>query len=144
MTRAQQSRAAHQAHLSFGEIVIPDKLYFRIGEVSRLTATKTYVLRYWESEFSTLKPVKSRSGHRLYRRQDLETVIAIKRLLYEKGFTIEGARKQLSGSSAINDAAAISPALTPQKPIPASTIDGQQLRAIKRELQGILTLLSRK
>jgi len=143
MTRAQQSRAAHLAHVSSGEIVIPDKLYFRIGEVSRLTATKTYVLRYWESEFPTLKPVKSRSRHRLYRRQDLETVIEIKRLLYGKGFTIEGARKQLSGSSA-SDAAEISPAPAPQKPRPASTLDGQQLRAIKRELQGILTLLSGK
>ena len=144
MTRAQQSRAAHHAHASSGEILIPDKLYFRIGEVSRLTATKTYVLRYWESEFPTLKPVKTRSSHRLYRRQDVETVVEIKRLLYEKGFTIEGARKQLSGSSAIKDAAVISPAPTPQKPQPASTIDGQQIRAIKRELQGILALLSRK
>jgi DNA-binding transcriptional MerR regulator len=143
MTRAQQSRAAHLAHTSSGEIVIPDKLYFRIGEVSRLTATKTYVLRYWESEFPTLKPVKTRSGHRLYRRQDVETVVQIKRLLYEKGFTIEGARKQLAGSSA-TDAAGTPPAPPPQKPRPASALDGQQLRAIKRELQGILTLLSSK
>ncbi len=143
MTRAQQSRAAHQAHASSGEIVIPDKLYFRIGEVSRLTATKTYVLRYWETEFPTLKPVKSRSGHRLYRRQDLETVVEIKRLLYEKGFTIEGARKQLAGSSA-GDAEGTSQAPTPQRPQTASALDGQQLRAIKRELQGILTLLSSK
>jgi len=143
MTRAQQSRAAHHAHASSEEILIPDKLYFRIGEVSRLTATKTYVLRYWESEFPTLKPVKTRTSHRLYRRQDVETVVEIKRLLYEKGFTIEGARKQLSGVSA-GDAAEISPPAAPQKPLPASTLDGQQLRAIKRELQGILTLLSDK
>ena len=143
MTRAQQSRAAHHAHANSGEIVIPDKLYFRIGEVSRLTATKTYVLRYWETEFPTLKPVKSRSGHRLYRRQDVETVVEIKRLLYEKGFTIEGARKQLAGSTA-GDAGGTSQASTPQRQHPASALDGQQLRAIKRELQGILTILSGK
>ena len=69
---------------------------FRIGEVSRLTATKTFVLRFWESEFPMLQPVKSPSGHRLYRRQDIETVFEIKRLLYEEGFTIAGARKHLT------------------------------------------------
>jgi len=143
MTRAQQSRAAHHAQSSSGEIVIPDKLYFRIGEVSRLTATKTYVLRYWETEFPTLKPVKSRSGHRLYRRQDLETVVEIKKLLYGKGFTIEGARKQLASPSA-DDAEGTPPAPAPQRPQPASALDGQQLRAIQRELQGILTILSSK
>ncbi|MHB8653810.1 MAG: MerR family transcriptional regulator [Terriglobia bacterium] len=143
MTRAQQSRAAHHTQSSSGEIVIPDKLYFRIGEVSRLTATKTYVLRYWETEFPTLKPVKSRSGHRLYRRQDLETVVEIKKLLYGKGFTIEGARKQLASPSA-GDADGAPPAPAPQRPQPASALDGQQLRAIQRELQGILTILSGK
>src|SRR5579862_7618084 len=74
---------------------IPEKSLFRIGEVSRLTATKAFVLRYWESEFPTLEPVKSPSGHRLYRREDIETVFEIKRLLYEEGFTIAGARKHL-------------------------------------------------
>ncbi len=68
---------------------------FRIGEVSRLTATKTFVLRFWESEFPMLQPVKSPSGHRLYRREDIETVFEIKRLLYDEGFTIAGARKHL-------------------------------------------------
>src|ERR1700747_678316 len=75
---------------------IPEKSLFRIGEVSRLTATKTFVLRYWETEFPTLQPVKSPSGHRLYRRDDIETVFEIKRLLYEEGFTIAGARKHLA------------------------------------------------
>src|SRR5215469_16258536 len=78
---------------------IPDKSLFRIGEVSRLTATKPFVLRYWESEFPTLQPVKSPSGHRLYRREDIETVFEIKRLLYEEGFTIAGARKHLAGQA---------------------------------------------
>jgi DNA-binding transcriptional MerR regulator len=84
---ASAARAAHE---------IPEKSLFRIGEVSRLTATKTFVLRYWESEFPTLQPVKSPSGHRLYRREDIETVFEIKRLLYEEGFTIAGARRHLA------------------------------------------------
>jgi DNA-binding transcriptional MerR regulator len=75
---------------------IPQKSLFRIGEVSRLTETKTFVLRFWESEFPTLQPVKSPSGHRLYRREDIEAVFEIKRLLYEEGFTIAGARKHLA------------------------------------------------
>ena len=99
MPRARSSTAARQNPAPLGAVAIPDKLYFRIGEVSELTETKSYVLRYWETEFPTLKPVKSRSGHRLYRREDVQTVFEIKRLLYEKGFTIEGARKQLAGDS---------------------------------------------
>src|SRR5229473_2423740 len=74
---------------------IPDKLYFRIGEVSRLAGIKPYVLRFWETEFSTLGPKKSGKGHRLYRRKDVELVLEIKRLLYDKRCTIEGARKFL-------------------------------------------------
>src|SRR6202158_3611728 len=85
---------------------IPEKSLFRIGEVSRLTATKTFVLRYWETEFPTLQPVKSPSGHRLYRREDIETVFEIKRLLYQEGFTIAGARKHLEDNrpGSANDA----------------------------------------
>ena len=74
---------------------IPDKLYFRIGDVSRIAGVKPYVLRYWESEFSMLGPKKSGTNHRLYRRKDVEMVLEIKRLLYEKRFTIEGARNFL-------------------------------------------------
>jgi DNA-binding transcriptional MerR regulator len=74
---------------------IPDKLYFRIGEVARLAAIKPYVLRFWETEFPGLGPKKSGTGHRLYRRKDVELVLEIKRLLYEQRFTIEGARKHL-------------------------------------------------
>src|SRR5437763_12745391 len=74
---------------------IPDKLYFRIGEVSRLTGVKQYVLRFWETEFPGLGPKKSGTGHRLYRRKDVEMVLEIKRLLYQERFTIEGARKFL-------------------------------------------------
>ena len=74
---------------------IPDKLYFRIGEVAKLAGIKPYVLRFWESEFPGLGPKKSGTGQRLYRRKDVELVLEIKRLLYEKRFTIEGARKIL-------------------------------------------------
>jgi DNA-binding transcriptional MerR regulator len=74
---------------------IPDKLYFRIGDVARLAGIKPYVLRFWETEFPSLGPKKSGAGHRLYRRKDVEMVFEIKRLLYEKRFTIEGARKFL-------------------------------------------------
>src|ERR687898_769310 len=78
---------------------IPDKLYFRIGEVSRLAGVKQYVLRYWETEFPGLTPKKSGSNHRLYRRKDVELVLEIKRLLYDKRYTIEGARNHLSTRS---------------------------------------------
>ncbi len=77
------------------EIFIPDKLYFRIGEVATLCRLPAYVLRFWESEFPQLKPVKSSTGQRMYRRRDVESVLHIKRLLYEEGFTIVGARQQL-------------------------------------------------
>lgn len=78
-----------------GEYVIPNKLYFRIGEVSDLVGVKPYVLRYWESEFSDIKPSKSKSGQRLYKRRDVEMLLRIKELLYEERFTINGARKRL-------------------------------------------------
>jgi len=88
------------------ETPIPDKNLFRIGEVSRLTSTKPFVLRYWETEFPMLQPVKSPKGHRLYRREDIDTVFTIKRLLYDEGFTIAGARRHLRdealGASGMN------------------------------------------
>src|SRR5580698_5405379 len=77
------------------ETAVPSKDLYRIGEVSRLTATKPFVLRYWETEFPMLQPVKSPKGHRLYRREDVDTVLRIKRLLYDEGFTIAGARRHL-------------------------------------------------
>lgn len=78
-----------------GEIIIPDRLYFRIGEVARLCQLPAYVLRFWESEFPQLKPTKSNTGQRMYRRPDVENVLRIKRLLYDDGFTIAGARQHL-------------------------------------------------
>ncbi len=116
---------------------IPDKLYFRIGDVSKLTGIKPYVLRYWESEFSAISPKKSGTGQRLYRRKDVELVLEIKRLLYEKRFTIEGARKALEPL----------PKSAVPKPIPPviqaelfsrSTPD---LSGIRSELEELLKLL---
>ena len=135
MPQERHSRRARQTRASSEDVSIPDKLYFRIGEVSELAQTKPYVLRYWETEFPALRPRKSRSGHRLYRRRDIETVLEIKRLLYEKGFTIEGARKELAGNSQGS---------AHQRELFRSTLDTAQLKAIRRELESILTMLSRK
>src|SRR6478736_9600190 len=78
---------------------IPDKLYFKIGEVSELLGVEAYVLRYWETEFPVLSPKKSGTGHRLYRRKDVELLLRIKHLLYDKRFTIEGARQSLQSEA---------------------------------------------
>src|SRR3954467_3890451 len=77
------------------EVIVPEKLYFRIGEVSKLCRLPAYVLRFWQTEFPQLKPVKSSTGQRMYRRKDVESVLRIKQLLYEQGFTIAGARQYL-------------------------------------------------
>lgn len=82
-------------HSAVAAALAPEKKLFRIGEVSRVTATKPFVLRYWETEFPMLQPVKSPKGHRLYRQEDIDTVFTIKRLLYNEGFTIAGARRHL-------------------------------------------------
>jgi DNA-binding transcriptional MerR regulator len=113
---------------------IPDKLYFKIGEVSELLGVEPYVLRYWESEFPALSPKKSGTGHRLYRRKDVELLLRIKQLLYEKRFTIEGARQSMH-------AAARAP-----KPRAAGRVQQQlftddPLPEIRRELVDILQLL---
>ncbi|MFB3925964.1 MAG: MerR family transcriptional regulator [Syntrophales bacterium] len=74
---------------------IPDKVYFRIGEVSRILGVEPYVVRYWESEFKTIKPVRTGADQRRYRKKDVEELLLVKKLLYEEGFTIAGARKRL-------------------------------------------------
>jgi DNA-binding transcriptional MerR regulator len=89
---------------------IPDsKRFFRIGEVSRIIGVKPYVLRYWESEFSTLKPRRADSNQRTYKREDIETLGEIKRLLYEERLTIEGAKKRLkkANKTAVMDHASL-------------------------------------
>jgi len=121
---------------------------FRIGEVSRLTATKTFVLRFWESEFPMLQPVKSPSGHRLYRREDIETVFEIKRLLYEEGFTIAGARKHLmdqNGSAGAGTEETLSAApAAPGKLDRGSRAHRKFLLDLHEELLAVLTLLERE
>ena len=81
---------------------IPNKLYFKIGEVSTLTGVEPYVLRYWESEFKTIKPSRTQSKQRIYRRKDVELILEIKKMLYEEKFTIAGARKRLQELKATN------------------------------------------
>jgi DNA-binding transcriptional MerR regulator len=76
---------------------IPDRMFYRIKEVCTITGLKPHVLRYWEQEFKDIKPAKSSTGQRLYKRKDLDTIIAIKKLLYEKRYTIDGAKKYLTG-----------------------------------------------
>ena len=116
---------------------IPDRLYFRIGEVSRLVGVKPYVLRYWETEFPALAPKKSSTGQRLYRRRDVELLLEIKRLLYEKRFTLEGARKHLAGARAAR----------PRRPDRASRQDSlfetspAALEQIRKALADLLDLL---
>jgi DNA-binding transcriptional MerR regulator len=79
----------------YGDSISSERLYYRIGEVSRITGLKPHVLRYWESEFRVIKPHKEGSFQRLYRRKDLELILKIKKLLYEDGFTIAGAKKKI-------------------------------------------------
>jgi len=116
---------------------IQDKLYFRIGEVSKLVGVKPYVLRYWESEFAGLTPKKSGTGHRLYRRKEVELLLEIKRLLYDKRFTIEGARKTLEGKAKPTAPARVK-AAPPQGQLFAT---GPDLTQLRRELEAILEIL---
>jgi DNA-binding transcriptional MerR regulator len=120
---------------------IPDKLYFRIGDVSRLAGVKAYVLRYWETEFPAIAPKKSGTGQRLYRRKDVELILEIKHLLYEKRFTIEGARKAIESR-----AKPVAIGKRPQKVIGTKQASlfgapGPDLSSIRRELEDILTIL---
>jgi DNA-binding transcriptional MerR regulator len=121
---------------SSGEIVIPDRLYFRIGEVSRICGLPSYVLRFWESEFPQLKPPKSSTGQRTYRRPDVENILRIKKLLYEQGFTIAGARQQLRAETK-----------NKQKPLPfvlPSSAGRTDLRNVRQGLREILGILKAK
>lgn len=113
---------------------IPDKLYFKIGEVADLLGVEPYVLRYWETEFTQLTPKKSGTGHRLYRRKDVELLLKIKHLLYEKRFTIEGARQALQGGAKQGK-------LRPVKRTQQELFSDERLPEIRRELAEILQLL---
>ncbi len=128
---------------------IPDKLYFRIGETANLVGVEPYVLRFWETEFPQLNPKKSGTGHRLYRRKEVELLLEVKRLLYEKKFTIEGARlyfeqnRKKPGAKVTSVKAAPAPSTPAQgglfgDPTAAKRVPDE----IRAELQSILNLLS--
>ncbi len=116
------------------EAGIPDKLFFKIGEVAALTFLRPSVLRYWETEFSFLKPNKSRSGQRLYSRQDLEMILEIKKLLYSEKLTIEGARKRIDGKGKVKSLS---------KPVPIEPADRLTilLREVQEDLKSLRNLL---
>lgn len=122
-------------------IAIPDKLYFKIGEVCKLTDTKQHVLRYWESEFSIIRPQRASSKQRLYRRVDVENILLIKRLLQEEGFTIAGAKRFLSRKKASDqktghkDKAAAGEGTRPMD---------QLCKSLKKELLQLRDLLEKK
>ncbi len=119
------------------QVELPDKLYFKIGEVARIVGVKPYVLRYWETEFSILKPGKTPSRHRLYRRRDVETLLEIKRLLYEEGYTIAGAKKR------IKEILKEEPSPSPP---PSATEDSYKkvLSTVKKEILALRRMLNGK
>ncbi len=113
---------------------LPDKIYFKIGEVAEIVGVEPYVLRYWETEFPALKPSKSRSQQRLYRKRDVELLIKIKRLLYEEMYTIAGAKKQLLRAGEKSP----SPQMDLQLP---ERRDSELLKKIERELTELLQIV---
>src|SRR5450755_1394342 len=115
------------------EIIIPDKLYFRIGEVASLCRLPAYVLRFWETEFPQLKPVKSSTGQRMYRQRDVESVLRIKKLLYGQGFTIAGARQHLKAEAKTSAAL----------PFPKQR-SSESLKKVRQGLQEILVILKKR
>jgi DNA-binding transcriptional MerR regulator len=121
---------------------IPDKLYFKIGEVSQLVGVEPYVLRYWESEFPGLSPRKSNTGQRMFRRKDVEMLLNIKQLLYEKKFTIEGARKALKSGKAETVAEPEAPPVRESVSQAELFPSTNPLPGIREELADILKLLS--
>ncbi|GAB6267313.1 MAG: MerR family transcriptional regulator [Smithella sp.] len=111
------------------ETIIPEKAYFRIGEVSKIINVEPYVIRYWETEFKTVNPVRTKTAQRLYRKKDVQELLTIKDLLYLQRFTIDGAKKQLHKM---------------RRNIEPETINSekQKLDQIKQELQKIKTMIS--
>jgi DNA-binding transcriptional MerR regulator len=113
---------------------LPDKIYFKIGEVAEIVGVEPYVLRYWETEFPALKPSKSRSQQRLYRKRDVELLLKIKRLLYEEQYTIAGAKKQLLRSGDKSP----SPQMDLQLP---QRRDAELLSKVEKELGDLLKIV---
>ena len=127
--------------MSAGAPDLPDKLYFKIGEVAKMVGVKPYVLRYWETEFSVIRPGKTRSQHRLYRRRDVEALIEIKRLLHNERYTIEGAKRRLKS---LGKLPAPAPAAEPRPqlnlPLGERTYRNALVR-VRRDLQDLYDLL---
>jgi len=122
---------------------IPDKLYFRIGEVAKLCEVAPYVLRFWETEFPQLKPNKGGTGQRLYRRRDVEMALRVKTLLYDEGYTIAGARQYLKGEvrSKEPQVAIVAVAVAAAEPESNEAIS-TKLQALRAEMQSLLAMLS--
>lgn len=129
MTANKRAARSNKSH----EIIIPEKLYFRIGEVAHLCRLPAYVLRFWETEFPQLRPVKSSTGQRMYRKRDVENVLRIRKLLYEDGFTIAGARSHLREEIKSEKN---------QNTLPFPTGAPGDLKHIRQGLQDILQILS--
>ena len=117
---------------------------YRIGEVSRLTQLKPFVLRYWETEFPMLEPVKSASGHRMYRQEDVDLVFKIKRLLYDEGFTIAGARRHLRENGGSGSPTEPSTTHVPLAENAAELLSRKMLLDLRDSLRAFLTLLERR
>ena len=128
---------------------IPDKLFFKIGEVCDITGVQAHVLRYWETEFPQLAPQKNRAGQRVYRRRDVEVVLRIKELLYEEGYTIAGAKKRLAADMRTGAKLKVVTNESPmeamehpsEEPLVISPEVRQALARIRQELEQLLTML---
>jgi DNA-binding transcriptional MerR regulator len=131
--QGRSNGAGSKAKSKADDVLIPDKLYFRIGEVANLCRLPAYVLRFWESEFPQLKPVKSSTGQRMYRKRDVESVLHIKQLLYEQGFTIQGARQHLRAEAKADKG---------QSTIPFPAHSAAEIQHIRQGLREILSLLT--
>jgi DNA-binding transcriptional MerR regulator len=132
-----------------GELAIPNKLFFRIGEVCKLLSLEPYVLRFWEKEFPTLTPTKGPNGRRMYRKKDVEMVITIRHLLYTQGFTIAGAKKVIATGGTGTLVSEPIPSKLPSeddtvaKPI-SHEVSPEKLKQVKSDLRDILTILNRR
>ncbi len=122
---------------------VANKLYYKIREVCKIVGVEAHVLRFWEMEFPSLSPPKSKSGQRTYRPRDIDLLLEIRKLLYEDGFTIAGARKQLrsAGEARARDAAKIPKNRVRTEPKPRPAPPSERLNKVKAELENILTLL---
>ena len=123
---------------------VPKKLYYKIREVCEIVGVEAHVLRFWEAEFPALSPPKSKSGQRTYRPKDIELLLRIKKLLYEEGFTIAGARKQLSAGDSGDSAKSPQTISDAHKANPKQPPVAENIRKVKAELETILTLLDRE